>query len=122
MYLGYYEKFKGAPTILLAGSKTSIVNLMSIFSAARNNNIDLLDMLSKQEEIRVLSILSFHIINNYYDKLSYSDGCVTWHVSSSLRDQIIGMLSGLIETSDPGHQYLNSDKIQIICSKDEYDF
>ena len=122
LQIRYHQKFKGADTLLFAGSRDDIDLLRSFFLEWNGDNVDLIKYLQAQEKIYLLSVTAMHLKRDAQkDSFAWHQDSGTWLITTTYQKRIVGLLDGLLESNNEGHQYLNNGgSVQIMVAKDEY--
>lgn len=121
----YFEKFKGVPTLLFAGSRTDMEKLFEFFRTWTGERVDIAEALGQGTEIRLGEVFKLVLDRSSSGPSSVAEmvgGICEWRVSDSWKDVVAGLLQGLVESESASHQYLDSGEtgLQILCTKDEY--
>jgi hypothetical protein len=122
LQIRYHLKFKGSDTLLFAGSRDDIDLLHSFFLGWKGEEVELVQRLQAREKLYLASVAALRLQHGSKDSFTWQRDNGTWVITAGSQQQIIGLLEGLLESNDEGHQYLDSGEspIQIIVAKDEY--
>ena len=120
----YRYNFGSRPTLLFAGNKSDIADLLRIINDWADSRLSLLAALETNEYI--LEGIEELILEPYSTgsrsavELCGQQGI--WMLSSDCKKNVVDLLHGLIEAGCAAHQYLESsgECNQILCSLDEY--
>ncbi len=125
LQVNYHENFKGAPTLLLAGTKSDIEALRDLFGTWTGERVDLVKYFGKTgiNLAGMREMVLNHSSTGPNSVVRVNDDSCQWRVSKSWKKRIMGLLQALIESQSPSHQYLDSGEgaVQVLCSKDEYE-
>lgn len=129
--IGYFSNFKGRKTLLLAGSGNEVNLLLQFFLGWGEEKVELLSHLRLMDVMILTTDLEALFIDSSPEDKEvsiYSDEASRkWTISSSGRLRIIELLQALKDSIYPAHQFLEFSpddkelKVQILCSKDEYE-
>ena len=126
MHVVYLENYHGSSAIVFSGGRKSMQILRDIFVEfdKRKTKVDLISEFNKFEPCALLKVSGVHLGQRDPSKVQWEDGLLTWFLSDASLDKIVGLLDGLLEQDEPGHQYIETDfsPVQIVCSKDEQAF
>ena len=127
LQIQYHANFKFRPTLLFAGATSDVCQLLEVLRDWNGEEIDLLHQLRQmQARMTYESVTSIRLSRAKAEKDSYLEWANdrgVWWISRRGQPRIIGLLEGLKDSTQPGHQYLDIGDptgIQIMCSKEEY--
>jgi hypothetical protein len=124
LQIRYHPEFKiSTNTLLFAGSRDDIDRIRSFFLGWNGEEIDLISHLQAQEKLYLFSVKSLRLQRTTKKTVfTWHGDRGTWFITLANQEQIIGLLDGLLEVNDKGHQYLADGEgpVQIMVSKDEY--
>ena len=122
LQIRYHLNFKGKDTLLFAGSRDDIDLLHSFFLRWKGEEVELVQRLRTHEKLYLASVTALRLQRGSRNSFTWQRDHGTWVITTGNQDLIIGLLEGLLEANDEGHQYLDSGEssIQIIVAKDEY--
>ncbi|MBI1424624.1 MAG: hypothetical protein GC149_14350 [Gammaproteobacteria bacterium] len=127
LVIKYFDEMKGAPTLLISGSLSDVEQVARFFNTWNGKRVDLVEYINQYTEVDLSGIRKLEVESSLSGTDSYveniKDTCI-WRITESGKMRISGLLQGLVESEEPAHQYLDSRNslVQIICSKDEYNF
>ena len=121
----YFENFKGAPTLLLAGARPDIERLLGIFRTWTGKRVDVAESLGQDIGIQLDGMSKLVLDRSLAGPSSVAEmigDICEWRVSDSWQERVAGLLQGLAESESTAHQYLDSGEtsVQILCSNNEY--
>lgn len=123
----YDPDFNFGPALLFTGGASDICKLLDVFRNWNGEEIDLLQGLCKSGDSlscdKVSSIKLARTTTKGDSFLEWRGGHGIWWISQQGQPQIVGLLEGLRDAAQPGHQYLeigDPKGTQIVWSKDEY--
>jgi len=122
LQIRYHPKFKvSTDTLLFAGSRDEIDLLRSFFLVWNGEQVDLIGYLQGKTKVYLFAVSSFQLRRDTSDAFTWRKDKGTWLISSEHQQTLIGLLDGLLNANDEGHQYLDdgTGPVQIMVSKDE---
>jgi hypothetical protein len=122
--VGYFQGFKGAPTVLIAASVDDFCHVYDVFAADFDRSVDVLAELRRiNPDTRAVNISRLEFLPHASGtKLHVNGSDVTWSFDDGYRERLKGLVLALRESQLPAHQYLDtgSAATQFIVSKGEY--
>jgi hypothetical protein len=86
-------------------------------------DVDLVKYLQAQENVYLLSATALNLrCDARKGSFTWHDNNGTWLITPAYQKQIVGLLDGVLEANDEGHQYLDAgaSPVQIMVARDEY--
>lgn len=124
LQVSHYSNFKGfRDAVLLSGDQEGIYQLRLVFSEWKHQNVELLEILASRGKINIQEVKSICIKKSYNnDRFVWTINSGIWHISMIESIRIIGLLDGLLNDCENGHQYLYREigSVGVIASKNEY--
>ncbi len=128
LQIQYHANFKFRPTLLFAGAASDVRRMLEVIRDWDGKEIDLVQHLRHGVEggVASSSIGSIKLSRANAEKDSYlewTNDRGVWWISRRGQSRIVGLLEGLKDSAQPGHQYLDIGDpmgVQIMCSKEEY--
>lgn len=115
------ENFKGKDSVLIFGDKTDMRKLFELFQSWDGEEVDLIAALSTQEKGGQLSALTLRQVVSG-NAITWKANVGSWRLSLDSGKNVAGLLEGLLDSTEAGHQYLDDGigDVQVIASIGEY--
>lgn len=125
MQIKYYVAFyESRSALIFHGNKDQIGELRDLFLNWNKIDTEILTELSYKIRIvnNNIEAINLHYTDKYgYNHVEYDHSSINWTLDQHEVTQIVGLLDGLMQSDDPGHQYLNdaTGPIDVIASMNE---
>jgi len=122
MQIIYMDSYHGQKSVIIAGDRKAIQMLRNVFSLQDAPIGSLLMKIGHDEAKFKGGISELNVYTATYDDVISKDSKLEWFISDESIRFCLGLVDGLLSSSDSGHQYVYSRpiNIQIVISKDEY--